>query len=618
MEPTVEAPLTSRAEAAQRVSPLAPGRPAADPPLGAATLPRSAVAAGLATCAALLAAYALSAFTRYLINDDYQTLYTAWLKSQGKVAGRDYFLTSYYLLVDLLAPIMRLTGESWFPLYATRLALVAAMATTAMLLHRVTARVAGDAAALLAPILWLGSTSVLHRGLDLRPDLLTSLLWMAVVACLLAPRALARLAVAVVGALLALAILNRFKGALILPAIGASYLFLSWTPPRGRWRRLLAVVGWSAVGAAAVVLPYLLWIAASDGLAEFVRVNRDLYADLGGRLGSGGEVRRATMFGSLRADWWFWLAVALGVFASRIDLRGRLTIERLVWITLPLLGAASVALNPGYYAYNLVTLQLLLAPLAARGLVAAAARWRPAAAGGPPALALVALAVLPLLLQARVIRDVTRDTNGHQKALARFIAAYVPRDRAVFALEGVGLFRPAVYHWRFPAVLAGRYAGGGWSFAEEFRQQPPELVIASYRVPGWLTPADRAFLGAHYVPLTPLVLVPGLDTRDRRGVLPLELLTSGPYEVRASPGGSCRLDGASVDSREPRLLRAGAHRLEVVRGRCLVRRYYPPEALALLANPRGLPYFTAPGLEVPAPIYRVVSVPSPGPRGPRR
>jgi hypothetical protein len=75
--------------------------------------PEVAVPAFIATVL-LCAGYVASSYNRYLINDDYLTLYTAWLKSQGKVPGRDYFLGGYYLLPDLVAPLFRFGGGALF------------------------------------------------------------------------------------------------------------------------------------------------------------------------------------------------------------------------------------------------------------------------------------------------------------------------------------------------------------------------------------------------------------------------------------------------------------------------------------------------------------------------
>jgi hypothetical protein len=167
-------------------------------------------------------------------------------------------------------------------------------------------------------------------------------------------------------------------------------------------------------------------------------------------------------------------------------------------------------------------------------------------------------------------------------------------------MEGVGLFRPSVFHWRTPAVLLGRYASGDWSYAKEMREQSPEIIIRSYRIPGWLTRPDLDFIVAHYVLLTPQILVPGAYRPARTGASQVDLLVPGTYELLIQGPEPCRLDGVPFRNGELKELAQGNHQLETgPRTSCLIRKYYPPEARALVSNPEGLPYFTPPGMELP-------------------
>jgi hypothetical protein len=211
------------------------------------------------------------------------------------------------------------------------------------------------------------------------------------------------------------------------------------------------------------------------------------------------------------------------------------------------------------------------------------------------------VAVAPALVHAPLtVALATKSTNSHQAALAEFIRRYTPKDAAVFALEGVGLYRRSTYHWSFPWILIGRYRNADWSFAEELAVSRPELIILSYRVPGWLNSTDQSFLATHYVLLAPLMLVPGYEVVS--GEASFELLVSGKYEIEKSGPAVCVLDGAMRERGWVGYLAAGQHTLAASGTPCVVRRYYPPAAHELVANPSWLPYYTPPELEFPHPI----------------
>lgn len=342
-------------------------------------------------------------------------------------------------------------------------------------------------------------------------------------------------------------------------------------------------------------------MVATDGIAEFLRVNLTLFTDLNHARAGHNDIMSDTFLASLRMEFLFWALAALGIV-----LRWRGRKSHSLGINLFALGilatsGLTVALNPAYYSYNLVTLQALLAPFAAYGLLRTIDRVRywirlPWLA----ALVTVALILLPSAWSWQAVVEVTRDSNSHQKKLNQFILKYTRPDQRVFAMEGVGLFRPSLYHWRIPAVLLGRYMNGEWSYTKELKDQSPEIIIRSYRIPNWLTRSDVNFLGTHYVLLTPQILVPGAYCGGQTGAIKVDLLVSGTYEILVKGPEPCRLDGIPVQSGERRDLGRGNHQVETGSNTdCLIRRYYPAEARELIRNPEGLPYFTPPGMELP-------------------
>jgi hypothetical protein len=196
-------------------------------------------------------------------------------------------------------------------------------------------------------------------------------------------------------------------------------------------------------------------------------------------------------------------------------------------------------------------------------------------------------------------REASDRTIAHQLALNQFIQQYTAPTSSIFAMEGVGLFRPSIYHWRMPEVLLPSYAAGGMNYAREIREAAPEIIIVSYRLPGWLLPRDRAFFSRHYVSLTPLVAVQGHSGGgEAPGEESFELLSSGRYEILTGGPGYCRIDGVpAARGGQPVTLESGLHTLGTgAFTTCTVRRYYPREARELIANPRQLPYLVSPKL----------------------
>jgi hypothetical protein len=541
--------------------------------------------AGIASAIALLAYQCGAVFFRYIINDDYQTLYTCWLKASGKMPGRDFFLASYYLLIDLFAPLFRLHAGPWFPLYAARFFFVVMMAIIALLLHRLATPLFSPVTGWLAPFIALGSAAMIYRGLDLRPDLITTATWLGVFVALQKEPSNRR--DTLIGVLLGIGILNRFKAVLIVPLVLGAYLM------RARRTSVVRALLFVAAGGVAVFALYLIWIACTDDLGTFFDVNRKLFAEMGDfeKLGEG--IRGATVRMTLRVDALYWLLTLAGVGLRAMRRRDYSAYENYLCASLLVLGVLTVVLNPIYYVYNLVTLQALLAPFAAYTLARVVALVRPAVG--------VAIALTPLIFQLSSLVHALEPTNQHQRDLETFVLRYTKPNAVVFAFEGVGLYRPSTFHWRIPWIYIERYVQGGWRFADEFRRTPPEVVVLSYRVPGWLTPADRAFVGERYVGLTPQLMVPGFDSRGREGTFTAELLAGGEYEVLRQGNGVCTLDGQLFTSGQRFTLEAGAHRVSASRARCAFRRFYPIEARQLVANPDGLPYLSAPYL---GPVFK--------------
>ena len=560
-----------------------------------------ALRGGLAlTALAVLVTLTGAAFHRYLVNDDYAALYTAWQESIHRVPGKDFVVYSDHLCMHVLAALIRAYPESFTALTVFRLGMVATVAVVAVLVFRITTRLFGPRSAWFAPPVFGLGTMFLNRALDVRSDLTATLLWLAAVAILVEPladadargeRARVRLWLVVLGVVLGLMPVNFFKTALPVP------LFVAWVALRRLWSvpkgapRGPAVFDVAIVlfAAAVPVLAYAAYLRATGMLPAVLAATRAFYCTVR-RFPDQVDARAQTMRLLLGHDPWIGTAIGVGVIL-RVDALRRYAVRENAGVFALLgLAALSVFANPAYYAYNLVTLVPLLAPFggfaAARLVRFAEGTGRGAAA---PLVGLL-LFVVPLARAHRTLFELGFvPTNTHQLALHRYLLRQVPPDVGLFALDGVGVFRPSVVHFWLPFVGRPSYEAGQFHYRDELRARPAALVLRSYRLPWWLTAADRDFLRAHYVELNGDFMVPGAAV-GYRTTADVELLVSGLYDVLSN-------SACIIDAREPTpgplRLTQGVHRVDTFAA-CTLRLHVDPAARALLAVPTVVPYLVGP------------------------
>jgi hypothetical protein len=547
--------------------------------------------------------YALSAAHRYLVNDDYQILHTAWLRASGRVPGRDFAIYSYHLIVDLLTPLFRWFPDSFVPLFAGRIVLLAVLCAIAWMLFALGGMWFNPLTGWIAPVLALSTQAMLYRALDLRPDLLTTMMWLGILLILTGARPLSRRSLLLLGAVTATVLVNRFKAVLILPlcvTVLGRHVFIETTDTRGRWaavvRSACRASGWFLAGFAAPILVYLGWLASHAELHTFWATNLALMGVVEGAQAVAGDDIKRTLSASFGQDTPFWLLVGIGIILRITHAKRFSTRLNVLAAGLLALLFGSVVLNPAYYPYNLVTLLPPLALFAAYPIsILASGSGRPTLRRGAAALLILA----PLLSGGAAMTDAAvRSTIDHQLALERFLLRYTPDGAAVFALEGVGIFRPSVYHWHMPSVLRPFYLHGGIDFSQEMTDARPAIVVTSYRLPAWLLPRDRTFITEHYVPLAPYLLTQGFmlgPGPSRR--TSFQVLASARYEVITREGALCLLDGRPVAQGAEVDLARGPHTFEAEQSAsCTVRRYFPPDGLRMVANPLHRPYLVPPGL----------------------
>ena len=202
--------------------------------------------------------------------------------------------------------------------------------------------------------------------------------------------------------------------------------------------------------------------------------------------------------------------------------------------------------------------------------------------------------MLPLVMpMAEIASYPLRTSMEHQLKLQRFIQENTATDQAVFAYEGIGLFRPSTYHWRTSKILIGNYHNGEYNVWREIAEAKPILVILSYRLPNWLMEEDKQQLKNHYTLMAPYVMTLGIETDSSTSGT---LLKSGFYQVLNSHGQSCELDGREVENQSIHWFESGIHTLKSCKGRSILRWYFNRESLDRLvkSNSNRYPYLLPP------------------------
>ncbi len=545
----------------------------------------------------LLVLYGVSSFLRYIGNDDYETLYLAWLKAIGRLPGVE-LQTAYYLQPNLLVPVMHWFPGTLVPLYVGRLATVCVLALVCLMGARLAATTMRGSTATLAPIITLLSGGILYRGLDLRPDPLSALLWMTTLVVVLgSPYPAPRRTYVKVGVLVGLCLVNREKATMVAGVAFPLLFVLEWrfgTLAEAR-RRFSDGCLWALAGAASAFAAYVALLAFTDDLPTYLQTTRAQYANLPSYGSIRGQTVR-TLRAAVAEDPGFWLLAAVGLVVRSVRVSRHTFVENAGAGAILGLAMLSVAVNPAYEVYNLTMLQPLLAVFCAYPLALAVDRiqarpWLQAAVW-------TTVVLVMLLARKRPLAEALADTMSHQRSLHQFLMQHLGPHESVLAWEGVGLYRPSVAHWRLPFVTAWRHYmfTREFSYATEAAKARPSLVVTGYRT-RWLNQGDREYLRRRYVTVRPFVAVAGWWSEAGTGTEVGDLLVGGAYAVRVPRGGWCSVDGERWQAGEVRHLAAGNHQVEHWNGQCVLFRHYSEEALGLLDNPSGRPYLVPPLLE---------------------
>lgn len=533
----------------------------------------------------ILAIYGYIVVNAALVNDDYMAIYTTWLLSAGKVAEVDFNVDSYTLLFDWMASAYHLVGERFEIVYLFRSVFLLLLIAIAAQVYVIVRQFASVNITLTTLVLLFSSSAMIVRGIDLRPDLVILFLWLQTIIVLYLKSTSDAYKFFITGILLTLAMLFKFKAILICVVIG--FHGLSCLIER---RSISALAVNITALFAGVLITILLFVATagSDSFNLFIDTTRELLFYSASQAGKAGTLKWSVLKLYFLQDAVFWLLALMGVALASRQWRSVSVTKRQCLLMLLMLAAISIAANPHYHAYNVVTLYPLIAVF-----VAFSVQYVVASGANFSAGKILFCSVVILFLLVRSLVHPIKHNNHHQVALQAFIESELQTNQAVFAYEGIGLFRPSTYHWRTSAIKIDNYHAGRYNVWQEITEVKPVIIIENYRVPGWLLEQDRAAIERHYVPLTPLVLTIGLKSESK---IVGEILSSGWYILESDSGQSCFVDGAEQRQNDKLWLEAGQHTLQSAGGVCVLRWYFSEPELESLrrSNVDSRPYLFSP------------------------
>ncbi|MDH6027257.1 glycosyltransferase family 39 protein [Vibrio splendidus] len=532
-----------------------------------------------------LLTYVLIALNSVLINDDYMALYTMWLLHDGKEAYVDFNVDSYTLLFDMLAPMYGLIGERIEIVYAYRSIFIVLLCVVATQLYLLVRLFFTNRIAVITLLLVFTTTAMLMRGLDLRPDLLILVLWLQVIVILYISQFKAPLKMLLVGFLFACALLFKFKALLIGVVIGI-YALHGFRKPNFSKKITIDLLVFLLGSSLCMFTFYFLVGNATFSL--FLDTTKNLLFYSVSHSSESVSLRLRTIGLYFLQDVAFWVLVISGLFIAFNQRESLKYKQKSCLFSLFSLLSLSILANPHYHAYNLVTLYPLLAVFLAFSI-----NWF---ASDRKLHRAVKIRLLTIIISIMIVKGGVvhyyRD-NQHQLALNQFIQNNTQSQDAVFAYEGIGLFRPSTYHWRTSAINIRNYWEGRYNVWQEILSVKPLLIIESYRVPSWLLEADRRSIYEHYVEIAPYVLTLGFSNDLSSDG---SILRTGLYQMISSEGQTCFLNKKLYASGEKFLLQAGQYSLATNHGYCTVQWYYPKGTLEELkqSNSSGRPYLYSP------------------------
>ncbi|AQS35928.1 hypothetical protein Sps_00735 [Shewanella psychrophila] len=524
-----------------------------------------------------------------MINDDYMALYTIWRMSIGHVGGVDFNIDSYTLLFDLLTSIATLLEPKFELIFLFRAIMLLMILLISCQLSYLLQIVVSKRVSFIAVIFLLICTPMYLRGLDLRPDLFILLIWLQIIIIFSGKTAiLSPVKITYVGVLIGLAFLFKFKSIIIVLPL-ALFFIQEMIIERRNIRVLIGAIAYLLLGVGLVIISYA-WMLGFDSVIQgYVVVTAKLMtSSINGDISVSG-LKFDILKQAFIQDALFWIFGLIGAMLFVVKINRFSTKQRFTVCYLLLLALASVALNPHYFAYNLISLYPLLLILVAITLQELYNLLVNATDLFYSVSILLGAAYLTLSI-FHFYTYASTDRLSHQAALNEFILGNTEEEQAVFAYEGIGLFRPSTFHWRTSKIRLSQYFRGDYDLWQEIKEAKPVLIILNYRLPHWLLQRDKQALFDHYIIVAPQVMAPGFSTFNQRDSY---LILSGAYRMNNTRGKPCKLDDQWVEDGTILTRQEGRVKLEVgTGGVCSLSWAFSKKSINRLttSNPHGYPY----------------------------
>jgi hypothetical protein len=506
-------------------------------PLRALNLLLAAVI-GAAIVVAVVVLFGVSRHREFQV-DEVEHLHAAYNLRDGRMIYRDFWQGHPPLLYAMLAPLTD-ARDPVATYERARILLAILLLATIALTAVCAARLGGVWAATLAAALALLHTTMIERGIEVRPDGPLALLIMAALAVELAPRAGALRRHSIEALLLGGGMLLTQKA--ILPLVPFGVL---WAITARRERRLRLVLQPVLLAAVPLLVGWgvLAALGAGDTFVRYVFLNATSAAT---RSESRGTFSPAFFLLRESARNITFVAAAVGGLVSLI--------KRSAWfvVALAVVSVAALWVNPFPWPYVHVTFIPLLAVVAGAGVVAMTApRWRGAAVVG--VLTLAALIGFPRLMQKAA------GSPDLQFATLREIDRVTPRGARCFDLVGL-YFRPDAYPvYAMSGDMLVAYQHGTFPrIVPALRHNAVDCVMFNYRTEG-MGAEEQQFVGAHFVHYWANIFLPGTDL-SHGGVPAFEVLA--PRAFRYDGAGAIAVDGTPFVRGT---LLAGNHHIDVIR-----------------------------------------------------
>jgi hypothetical protein len=504
-----------------------------------------AAAGGFALLIGLFLLIAVGANRMFQV-DEVEHLHAAYNLRDGRMIYSDFWQGHPPLLYVLLVPLVD-PADPVASYHRGRIFLGATLFVTIALCGYCGLKLGNRWTALLAAGLALSHTTLIERGIEVRPDGPLVCCMMAALAIELSQRSTALRRFTIQSLILGSGLLLSQKGVFPLATFALLWLITAWRTRRPR-------LAFQPLLMSLVPLAVALGIMAMIGNASlFVRyvildaTSAVSHSAMRATFGPGGFLIREGARNPI-----FVVAVLAGLTLIVIRRRDRLT---LFTAFAGLAAFAALWLNPFPWPYVHIAVMPVLA------VIGSLAPFLFSGSRVTSALAVI-VTIAAIGLSAPRLLQKAGDSADAQFATLREVGRIVSPRSTVFDLAGL-YFRPDAYPvYAMSGDMLQSYANGAFPrMVPELRRNKVACVLNNYRM-AVLPPLEKNFIGAHFTHYDGYIFLPGADlsavaTGHQRT---FEALAEATYRYDGS--GAITVDGTPFTRGR---LTMGLHRIAVIR-----------------------------------------------------